>query len=421
MNWGTIPKKSAPRPVPFKHFFRTSEARQLFWSYDLQTAHEISAPDGKYQVLEPCVRWRMSGATTSLKQLSSPHPNAPSNQGREGYSVLSPKELPKEWDQFVENHTRGSVFHLSDMANVYETVPGYRSQFIAAKCNHSDQILALLPSVRIETVRGLASRLASRTIWYSEPLLSESADPKVAQQALSDLIKIHDRQNSWSTLFTEVRPLLSPGSEREVLEKAGYQFLDYLNYVVNCDRSAEQHLASLSKSTRQKLRRSFKRGCEVELQNSHEGVRRMYPLVKSSYSRSRVPLAPIELFHAAVDQLPAEYLQIRIATYQGRDVGAGIGLTYKDRFYAWYGGSYRDLDVLPFYCLTWKEIEWCCQHKMLYDFGGAGWPDESYGPREFKKKFGGELCHFGRYRKTHSKARLMLAESGYAVLRRLFR
>ena len=32
-----------------------------------------------------------------------------------------------------------------------------------------------------------------------------------------------------------------------------------------------------------------------------------------------------------------------------------------------------------------------------FDFMGAGKPDQDYGVREFKSKFGGELVEFGRF------------------------
>lgn len=33
-----------------------------------------------------------------------------------------------------------------------------------------------------------------------------------------------------------------------------------------------------------------------------------------------------------------------------------------------------------------------------FDFMGAGKPNKPYGVREFKKRFGGELVEYGRYR-----------------------
>ena len=43
------------------------------------------------------------------------------------------------------------------------------------------------------------------------------------------------------------------------------------------------------------------------------------------------------------------------------------------------------------------------------DFGGAGKPDEPYGVRTFKAKYGGELVNYGRYVCVHSRGRLAIS------------
>ena len=38
----------------------------------------------------------------------------------------------------------------------------------------------------------------------------------------------------------------------------------------------------------------------------------------------------------------------------------------------------------------------------LFDFMGAGKPDEQYGVRDFKARFGGELVEYGRFLKINN-------------------
>ena len=54
----------------------------------------------------------------------------------------------------------------------------------------------------------------------------------------------------------------------------------------------------------------------------------------------------------------------------------------------------------------------------VYDFGGAGKPDEEYGVRDFKAKFGGNLVNFGRNVFVHNPMLLKLSRHGYEVYRR---
>ncbi len=55
----------------------------------------------------------------------------------------------------------------------------------------------------------------------------------------------------------------------------------------------------------------------------------------------------------------------------------------------------------------------------VFDFGEAGKPDEEYGGRDFKAKFGGKLACFGRNTYTHTPALLRLSRWSYVLCQRL--
>ena len=48
-----------------------------------------------------------------------------------------------------------------------------------------------------------------------------------------------------------------------------------------------------------------------------------------------------------------------------------------------------------------------------FDFGGAGKPGVSYGVKDYKLKFGGELVNFGRFRKIYKPGIYNLASRGF--------
>ena len=61
-------------------------------------------------------------------------------------------------------------------------------------------------------------------------------------------------------------------------------------------------------------------------------------------------------------------------------------------------------------------MKWGCTSEYKYfDFGGAGKPDEKYGVRDYKLKFGGTLVKFGRLEKIHMPNKFKLAKSGFNV------
>lgn len=333
--------------------------------------------------------------------------------GSQSIRFVTSSQCSARWDDFVRCHPKGSVFHLSGMVRSFEEAKNHEPFAYAAE-NAMGEIVAIVCGVRLITLGGFLSNMDSRFVCYAEPLCDDSEEGK---QGLRKLLEKLDQHMAGTVLYSEVRPMHAPGSEKPVLSDCGYHCDPYLNYVVDTRLDAEELWMRLGKSTRNKIRKSRRRGVEVVLDQSAEAIDRVYPLLQESYRRSRIPMADISLFHAAHQYL-GEQLQVRVATFEGRDVVAGIGLVYGDRFYAWYGGGSRVKGVVPFDCLTWDEIAWSSNNGLQhYDFGGAGWPDEAYGPRDFKAKFRGELVEFGRYQRVYSPTKLRFAETAFNTLR----
>ncbi|MEZ6092355.1 MAG: GNAT family N-acetyltransferase [Pirellulaceae bacterium] len=330
--------------------------------------------------------------------------------------IIRPDESSDEWDAYVWNHPKGSIFHTFAMHRVFNATPMHQS-LAAAWRSDSGRIVAMIPAVRVETLSGVASYIASRSIWYAEPLCDASRE---GQQGLANLIEWHDKQVKHGTLFSEIRPLLAAGHEKQVLQQKGFEHYDYLNFVVDVSQPEDALWRKVSKSGRHSIRKSERRGVEVSIVDAPEAVERTYAMITESYKRAAVPLASIELFKRAYALLPEGVLCTRIATFEGRDVAAGFGLRYGDRFFAWYGGALRVPTISPFDCLTWDEIRWCSQNGIkYYDFGGAGKPHEPYGPRIFKAKFGGDCVQYGRYQRVHAPVRYNLASAVYKSIRQI--
>jgi len=93
-----------------------------------------------------------------------------------------------------------------------------------------------------------------------------------------------------------------------------------------------------------------------------------------------------------------------IAKYENNYIGGILILTYNGIIHDWYAGACDEyLKLCPNDLLAWHPIEWGSENGYhTFDFLGAGKPDEKYGVRDFKKRFGGQLVNFGRYKKIHS-------------------
>ena len=93
-----------------------------------------------------------------------------------------------------------------------------------------------------------------------------------------------------------------------------------------------------------------------------------------------------------------------LAKHKDTYIGARVVLTYNNVIHDWYAGSLNNASSLyPNDYLVWYILKWGVENNYkLFDFGGAGKPDVEYGPREFKRRFGGDLVNHGRHTYIHS-------------------
>lgn len=317
------------------------------------------------------------------------------------------------WDRFVDQHPKGSIFHTSAMVQVFAEAKG-QAPIALAKVSKSGDILAMFVAVHVQTLPTMFGAVSSRSVWYAEPLCTESAE---GQEALSELITQHDRNLRRRALFAEVRPLHASGAERAALERCGYEYFDYLNYLIDLSEPLDELWKRLHGSAKSYVRKCEKNRYEMRLVNGPECVDVLYKFLKMTYGRAGVPLANRSLFEAAYRILKPRNMIEFVVVYDGDNpVAADTMLVFKNRVFAWYGGSMRIKGMSPAAFMQWREIEWSrANGYAIYDFGGAGWPDVPYGVRDFKASFGGELVSYGRYRKIYSRWRLALAERTYEI------
>jgi serine/alanine adding enzyme len=242
------------------------------------------------------------------------------------------------------------------------------------------------------------------------------------QDALDVLLRTYVQEVDGSPLFTELRNLSDMEAWQPTLQKCDFGYEDHLNYLIDLDRSPEDILSSVGSRTRKHIRRGLRRGeVIIEEVKGKDGVAACYDILRRTYSSAEVPLGDRSLFEAAFDVLYLKNMvRFTVARVDQAVVAVSGELLYKDVIYGWYGGLDRDYgSYMPNELLMWNILEWGAESGYkVYDFGGAGKPDEEYGVRDFKAKFGGKLVCFGRNTFIHAPRMLWLSERGYRLLHR---
>jgi len=334
-------------------------------------------------------------------------------------SISIVRALPEEeWHRFVQEHPAGNIFHTPEMFQVFARARGHRPTLWAA-VDGNNRSLALMLPVRVALMDGLLRRLTTRAILYGGVLCAPGPE---GTEALGTLLRAYKRETKGGILFTELRNLSNLDVVQPILRQHGFVYEDHLNYLVDLRRPPEEIFQGMGRRTRKNIRRGLRRGEVVveEVKERHQADT-CYDLLHQTYRAAQVPLADRSLFEAAFDLLYAKgMVRFTLARVGQVPIATSVELLYKDVVYGWYGGVDRAYgSYVPNELLTWHILEWGAERGYRrYDFGGAGKPDEEYGVRDFKAKFGGELVSFGRNTFVHAPRVLWLSKQGYRLLRR---
>ncbi|HIQ05835.1 MAG TPA: GNAT family N-acetyltransferase [Anaerolineae bacterium] len=325
---------------------------------------------------------------------------------------------PAAWADFVDQHPAGNIFHTPAMQAVAAEIRGWQPITLAALAPEDGRILALLPLVQTAVLSGPLRPLTSRIVAYGGALAEESEQ---GEAALAALLAYHNRRIRLHTLFTELRHQSDVSRWQPLFAEASYTWEGHLNYLIDLTPPADEIFARLSRSGRRNVRLAQRKfGLEVTEVTDLAGVEAFYQLLQDVYARARVPLTDRSLFLAAFRHLyPLGRLRIVLARGEMGIIAGRAALLYKDTVYDWYAGAHhRHLSAYPNDLLVWHLLSWGHEHGYhCFNFGGAGRPDEPYGVREFKAKFGGELVNYGRSVAVHSPL-YRLATWAYRLYRR---
>ena len=92
-----------------------------------------------------------------------------------------------------------------------------------------------------------------------------------------------------------------------------------------------------------------------------------------------------------------------------------IRLSVLKIIYEWYiaGEDGKYPGIYPSVLATWAAMDYANKKSIpIFDFMGAGSPDNNYGVRTFKSKFGGELVEYGRFIRINKPLLYQLGKLG---------
>ena len=315
-----------------------------------------------------------------------------------------------KWEQLLKTNRFSNPFQTKSFFDFSNSVEGQKAEVFAVE--HDDAYSALIVVV-IQKEKGVKSFFSRRAIVYGGPLLGDVAS---AAFLLALVKKVLSRR----VIYVEVRNYFDYSAYNDTFSNVKFKFVNWLNYHLDIV-GTEKQLMLLNSSRRRQVKKALSQGVEWREAKSLEEVSQFYSILNALYvEKIKKPLFPLDYFLRFYKEGQGKIL---LVVYQGLVIGGIVCPIYQDRvIYEFYvcGLDQEYKNQYPSIMATWAAIEYANQHNIKrFDFMGAGSPDENYGVREFKARFGGELVSHGRFLLVNNLFLYWLGQIGLKVLSKL--
>ena len=297
-----------------------------------------------------------------------------------------------QWQQLVENSNCGSWFQTPEAFDFYSSL-SFLQPFVFGVAEKEE--LTGVISGFIQADGGPVKRFFSRrAIVNGGALLHQN----ISEEALRKLLQKTQHELKTQAIYIEFRNFRDYSGYKTVFEKAHFNYRPHLNFQV-ATPNIEFCLKNLQASKRRYVKLSQKNGVEWMQTDSKSDLESFYSLLKKLYAtKVKTPLFPYEYFEQLMSDRNGK---IFIVKYRDEVIGGSACVAFENKilfnmFVCGLDGQVKN--VYPSTVATWASIEFAAENGFEYfDMMGAGKPNEGYGVRDFKAKFGGKLVENGRF------------------------
>lgn len=297
-----------------------------------------------------------------------------------------------QWNNLVATSSSASFFQTPECYEFYAGL-SFLKPFVFA-VTENDALSGVLCGYIISNGNRISRYLSRRAIVYGGALL----DPSISEEALNALLLTAAKTLKRKTIYIEIRNFNDYSDSTSVFNKAGFSYLPHLNFHVSTT-TVETAMQNLHTTKRRHIRSSVNKGVEWSETTDLNDVKAYYQILQRLYkTKIKRPLFPLEFFEKIVSESVGKLL---IVTCKNRIIGGMICVILPENtLYEWFvcGEERAGKNVYSSEVATWAGIEYAAKNNIpRFDFMGAGKPENDYGVREFKSKFGGRLVEYGRF------------------------
>jgi len=299
---------------------------------------------------------------------------------------------PNQWKQLVAKNETASFFQTPECYDFYASL-SFMKPFVFG-VSENDILVGLMCGYVIDDGNAIKQFLSRRAIVPGGLLLH----PLISKKALQALLNRAKQELKKKAIYIEIRNYNDYGFFRSTFETADFSYQPHMNFHVSTP-DVEKALKQLSTTKRRDIKLSLKEGAEWKETTDLADLKLYYELLLHLYkTKIKTPLFPFEFFEKLMDLPNAKLFVVK---HQGNIIGGSVCVLLPNQsVYEWFvcGLDGQTKNIFPSTLATWAAIEYAANNGFdRFDMMGAGKPDEGYGVREFKARFGGELVEHGRF------------------------
>lgn len=327
--------------------------------------------------------------------------------------ILSGNNIDRtEWSRLVETSATGTWFQSPEAYEFYASMPELFKPFAFGLENNSALRVVCVGYVTIEK-SSLKQFLTRRAIIIGGPCLADDCSDEEVSLLLSTL-RQQLSTGANAPIYIETRNFNDYSRWKGAFAKAGFEYVPHLNFHVDTS-SVEVVEANLGKSRKRDIRTSLRDGATIIEKPTLEQVREYYAILEHLYkTRVKTPLFPLSFFEKLWQHKDGRFILVAL---NDEIIGGTVCVVFnRDKFetinhkfettthpsvvYEWFvsGRDGEWKSIFPSSLATYAGIKYAAEHGCArFDMMGAGKPDEAYGVRDFKARFGGKEVEHGRF------------------------
>ena len=345
--------------------------------------------------------------------------------------ILTYHEIDQQqWSELVQSSPYATWFQTKEAYEFYAANPAEMTPFAVA-IQRTNKLVAVCVGYITQAKNKLVQCLTCRAIIIGGPVIDEDATAEEVAALLNAVKKLQrsdlqptgrstaKRSTGLSPIYIETRNFHDYSRWKEVFQNSGFQYQPHLNFHVDTS-SVEVVDKNLGKSRKRDIRTTIRDGVTPVYQPTIDQIKEYYQILLNLYTtKVKTPLFSWNFF----EQLHrTEHVRFILTEYQGRIIGGTVCVELPSKaLYEWFAcgedGVYDH--IYPSCYATYLGIKFAAESGcQIFDMMGAGKPDEAYGVRDFKAKFGGELVEHGRFLCIRKPLLYSIGKLGVKILKK---